>query len=273
MKAMPGTVVGEILAFLLKNIPEAFQLKAKNVCIGLGYTAVQLENGYLGLCATLPSELNLELCSLQLDSGRLAGSLLFDLAKLAGSWIQAESSVGLAAMNAASQMLFKHRAENYEVSKGNIMSELKVKSSDRVVMVGNIKPIASFLKDRVGELFILERNPQFRAGNLPDTACEEYLPKADVVIITASTLLNGTIDRLLELPRRAREIILVGPTSPITPEPLFNHGVTLVGGVQVLSSDAALRIVMEGGGAKQLREACQLINVRYKRGESREIKI
>jgi hypothetical protein len=267
---MPGTIVGEILAFLLKNIPEAFQLKVKNVCIGLRYTAVQLENGYLGLCATLPSELSLEDRGLQLDSGRLAGSLLFDLARLAGSWIPAESTVGLAAINAASQMLFERRAEAYEVSTGNLMAELKVKGNDKVVMVGNIKPIASFLEDVAGELYVLERDPRLRGGNLPDTACEEYLPRADIAIITASTLINGTIDRLLELTRGAREVILVGPTSPITPEPLFNHGVTIVSGVQVLSSDAALRIVMEGGGAKQLQEVCQLVNVRHKKGESRE---
>ncbi|MHC1589338.1 MAG: Rossmann-like domain-containing protein [Candidatus Hecatellaceae archaeon] len=265
---MPGTLIGEILAFLLKNIPEAFQLKVKNVCIGLGYTAVQLENGHLGLCSTMPSELGLEGCSLPLDSGKLAGRSLFDLAKLAGSWIPAESIVGIAAVNAASQMLYKRRTGSYQVSVGNVTSEFEVRSSDRVVMVGNIKPIASFLEGKAGELYVLERSPQLRGGSLPDTACEEYLPKADVAVITASTLVNGTIDRLLQLAKGAREVILVGPTSPITPEPLFNHGVTLVGGVRVLNSDVVLRVVMEGGGAKQLREACLLVNIRPRKVEA-----
>ena len=260
---MPGMVVGELLAFLLKNIPEAFQLKVKNVCIGLGYTAVQLENGYLGLSATTPSELNYECCNLRVESGRLAGNLLFDLARLSGSWLQGECIVGLAAMNAASQMLFERRSGVYKISTGNLTSELRVKAGDVVVMVGNMKPIASFLENVAGQLHILERRPSFRGeGILPDTACEEYLPKADVAIITATALVNGSIDRLLELAGSAREVALVGPTAPITPEPLFKRGVTLVGGVRILDPDQTLRVVMEGGGTRKLREVCQLINIR-----------
>ncbi|MHC1586645.1 MAG: Rossmann-like domain-containing protein [Candidatus Hecatellaceae archaeon] len=265
---MPGRIVGEILAFLFKHASKAFQRKVSNVCIGLNYTGVQLDTGHLGLCATLPGELNIECCEIFDRAGSLAGNWLFDLVKLAGSWKPLEAVVGLAAVNAASQMFFGEKTGDYWVVWGNIVNELKVDRDDTVVMVGNIRPIAEALKAKAGMLYILERSPRLREAepyHLPDTACEEYLPRASVAVITASTLVNGSIDRLLELTLKAREVAVVGPTTPLTPDVFFNHGVTLLGGVHVTRPEAALRVIMEGGGTRELKRACELVNIRPKK--------
>lgn len=87
---------------------------------------------------------------------------------------------------------------------------------------------------------------------LPDYAAREVLPEADVVLITGSTLVNKSIDSLLELCEDSREVILIGPTASLVPDPLFNRGITAEMGIQVSDTDAMLKVVSEGGGTRQL---------------------
>jgi uncharacterized protein (DUF4213/DUF364 family) len=71
---------------------------------------------------------------------------------------------------------------------------------------------------------------------------------------------NGTLDRLLDLSKDSREIVVVGPTISIVPDPLFRRGVTYCGGVQVKNSDLLMTILSEAGGTPQMkREAVDLV--------------
>lgn len=97
---------------------------------------------------------------------------------------------------------------------------------------------------------------------LPDTAVEEVLPEADVVIATGATLPNGTVDRIVELAGEAHEFGLVGPSANVIPDPLFDRGVTVIGGVRVLDPDRMIQIVAEGGGTPQLKAVTEFITVR-----------
>lgn len=54
---------------------------------------------------------------------------------------------------------------------------------------------------------------------------EEVLNKADVVYITGETIVNGTIEELLEFSRNARAKIIFGPTSSFYPKALFEIGI------------------------------------------------
>jgi uncharacterized protein (DUF4213/DUF364 family) len=59
----------------------------------------------------------------------------------------------------------------------------------------------------------MEKNPLAEnEGVLPDTACEEVVPKADIVVITRNAFANGTINRLLQPSGNARVVEVVGPT-------------------------------------------------------------
>ena len=54
---------------------------------------------------------------------------------------------------------------------------------------------------------------------------EEILSKADVVSITGETVVNGTIDEILQLSKNARTRIIYGPTSSFYPKVLFERGI------------------------------------------------
>jgi hypothetical protein len=126
-------------------------------------------------------------------------------------------------------------------------------------MVGNIKPFKPVFMSKAKILHILERSPYKEEGVLPDTACEQLVPEADIVVITGSTLANGTLDRLLELAENARIVAIVGPTASCLPEPLFRRGVKYIGGIRIRDADMAMQILSEGGGTPQLRRAGEFV--------------
>src|SRR5438045_2570395 len=64
------------------------------------------------------------------------------------------------------------------------------------------------LDEKLPGALVLERNPGPR--DLPEAAAERVLPTARRVIITASTLANHSLPRLLALARRA-EVSVIGP--------------------------------------------------------------
>ena len=57
---------------------------------------------------------------------------------------------------------------------------------------------------------------------------EALLDRSDVVIITASSLVNGTFDDLLRYASHARAVGLYGPSASIIPEVFFEHGIDFV---------------------------------------------
>jgi uncharacterized protein (DUF4213/DUF364 family) len=130
-------------------------------------------------------------------------------------------------------------------------------------MVGSLHPFIKPIRKKAKELCIIERSPFLRdEGTFPDTAAEDLLPKADVVVATGSSLANGTIDRILELSNNASEFALVGPSVNVIPNPLFDKGVTAMGGVKILDGDKMIQIIAEGGGTPQLKSITEFITIR-----------
>jgi uncharacterized protein (DUF4213/DUF364 family) len=261
---MPRAIVEQALAYLKRELPCFEDIRVNRVCLGWGYSAVRLSTGDVGLCHSLLREVPLTCCQIVTQSGTLAGSRAARLAELAKSLDLGERVVGVATISALSQIILKRGSLGFTMMEGNILDELDIKPTDTVAMIGNIKPIVEPIRRKTSNLLIFERRSQFDQGILPDTACEKLLPDADVVIITGSAIANGSIERLLQLSQTAREIGVAGPSASIVPEPLFAHGVDVVGGVIVTDPDKALRIVVEGGGTPQLKAAVRFVTMKPK---------
>ncbi|HMU66773.1 MAG TPA: DUF364 domain-containing protein, partial [Cellvibrionaceae bacterium] len=87
-----------------------------------------------------------------------------------------------------------------------------------------------------------------RPGDLPDTAAEFILPEADWVFITASSIANKTLPRLLALAAQAR-VVLMGPSVPWLAN-WQDYGVDYVAGVAIKDPAALAQTLMEGGGTR-----------------------
>jgi uncharacterized protein (DUF4213/DUF364 family) len=227
---------------------------ATDIRIGLGYTAVRLGNGSCGLAYTL-HEKEYESCCVMPDAGKLAGRKASELIPWIKSPDVTACAVGLATLNA----IINPPAAAVE---SDILDLLSFGSEDTVGMIGYFGPLVEPIKKRARALRIFERRAEPEYEILPESATLELLPKCQVVILSATTLLNHTIDGLLDLSRNAREIAILGPSTPFLPEIFHRHGVTMLSGLQVADPMQILQTVSEGGGTRQFARAVRKLSLR-----------
>lgn len=184
------------------------------------WTAVQTETAF-GMAMTTPGD-----TAPRMLQGDFAGKTLKELSHAAKSWNLAESSYGMAAINAHYNTPERlERLGAYEPFDKYCTDGLDLNGM-RIGIIGHLNMPES-IKEQARDIFILERNPQ--PGDYPDSACDFILPQCDVVIMTASTLVNKTLPHLLQLCKNAYTI-LAGPTCPMCPE-LLQFGIDRIAGL------------------------------------------
>jgi uncharacterized protein (DUF4213/DUF364 family) len=207
--------------------------------IGLGYTAVLLDDGGCGLAGTLLEGAR-GCCTLLERAGELIDTSALDLAEYARSRDPVASSVGVATLNAA---------VNRAGEAGPSPLEILPVDGATVGVVGYFEPFLPELKRRAKVLYVFERRP-LAEEILPDWAAERLLPTCDVAIITSLALVNETLDHLLELAKG--EVALVGPTTPLSTV-FGHHGVGHLFGSVVTDPDGVLTIVSQAGGTQRFK--------------------
>jgi uncharacterized protein (DUF4213/DUF364 family) len=235
-------------------MPAAAGRSVSDVRVGLGYTAVLLDDGGCGLAYTFRDETH-EGCCVVREAGTLIGRQASDLAAWARSSDPVASAVGLATLNALIHV-------PVGATEADLLHELQVTASDVVGMVGYFGPLVEALRSRGKTLYVFERRPSADSAVLPEAAAAQVLPQCDMVILSATPLLNRTLDDLLNLCRNTREIAILGPSTPLLPEAFVDRGVTLLSGVQVVNPERVLRVVSEGGGTRQLGTAVKKVSLR-----------
>jgi uncharacterized protein (DUF4213/DUF364 family) len=227
--------------------------RAIDVRVGLGYTAVTLEDGRCGLAFTL-HEKEYESCTVIAEAGTLAGRKASELLP----WMQQPDvtacAVGLATANALIDI-------PQGAVEADILDLLPVGSEDSVGMIGYFGPLVEPIRQRAQALHIFERKPIPDLGVLPDSAADDLLPNCQIVVLSATTLLNHTIDGLLDHCTKAREIAILGPSTPFLPELFRKRGVTILSGVQVVDGPRVLRVVSEAGGMRSFGKAIRKLTV------------
>lgn len=215
--------------------------------IGIGYTAVLLDDGSCGVSYTFRNELGPQ-CGLIEEAGDLAGTNCSQIIDWAMDLNLAKCAVGIACINAVLQ----RGLEGF--CTGNALEHIDFRPGDTVGMIGYFKPVLDRVEGKAKDIYIFERNIT-DGGLMPDWAEDIYLPKCDVVIITGTTLLNKTLDGILEKCEKAREVVIMGPTTSLCPEVYRDHGVTLLAGVRVVDAQRVLKVAGEGGGGLALKDS------------------
>ncbi len=252
-------VLTEVRDRLVEEIDGIGDLHVERIVLGLGYSGVKIGTGHAGVCNSMISESSPDCCQVLLNAGSLAGRPATEFLEMIDSWDFIERVMGVSTVNALSQIVFDAEPDRYDLEKRNLIEVIETEPEDTVAMVGHIKPFEKAFRSKAKKLYILERSAHKEDGVLPDTACEEIIPRANIVVITGSALANGTLDRLVELAEGARTVALVGPTVSCLPDPLFERGVDYAGGIMIRDADKAMQILMEGGGTPQLKQAGEFV--------------
>lgn len=218
----------------------------RDVRIGLGYTAVQLDDGRTGVAYTLGREF-VRGCTAFAGHRPIAGSQAADVVRYLNADGLVEASVGLATVNAVCNHVPDRGV------RGDVLASVELRPTDTVAMVGFFAPLVAELQERVEQLEIFEEKsesmPHLRAASEAASA----IPKCDVALITSTTIINGTVDLLLQAASHCREVVLLGPSTPLLPEAFEAAGVSWLSGVAVEDADGLLRLVSEGGGTRLFR--------------------
>ncbi len=225
----------------------------RDVRIGLGYTAVLLDDGGLGLAYTVLEEK--KTCNLLEPEVSFAGRPADLVARYFLSPNLIEAGVGLATINA----ILNRPQEDFV--PGDPLSLLGLGPEDRVAMIGYFEPLAQRLQGKVTEFWVFERTEGRYAQALSEAEMADYLPQATVAIVTSVTLINKTLEELLELLSEAREIVLLGPSTPLCPEVFAGSPITQLSGLLVKEQDI-LRLVSEAKGTKAFSPLVEKVNLR-----------
>lgn len=212
--------------------------------VGHYWSVVQTTVG-AGMASTLRSETHLHGSLPIADAGVLHQSKPIELAARLRSASPPEAALGLATANALlgppDGRLTEHNAESILADRG---------AGKRVAMIGHF-PFSERLEPACGELWIFERGEGQRDGDLGVEMAEELLPQADVVGITSTTIINRTLAGILDLIRPDAFVLLLGPSTPLTPR-IFDHGVDLLCGTIIVDPPAVVRAVEQGAVTSQI---------------------
>jgi len=243
---------------------KAESLEIARAVVGSSFTGVQLTNGVAGLCATpSTSPVSGECCGMQgvaaiLPSPARQGSALSVLQDIRHSE-PLRRAVAIAVLNALAEMLWQKAPPlaGTRIDSGDVLSALAITPGDNLVMVGAFPSYLRKLRQRSGSFSVLELNPAALAAEdmaffVPAEQAERVIPSADVLIITGSSLANGTIDELLRIARRDARVAIVGPSVPLCAAPYLQRGVAVIGGSRVVAGDELLDRLAEGVGGHHL---------------------
>jgi hypothetical protein len=222
----------------------AREVTVADVRIGLGYTAVKLADGRTGVAYTFRDQAQGG-CSVFNGIRPLSGRAAADLLALLESHDVIEAGVGLACANALA-----NRNEPGHLT-GDILEHLEVRPEDDVAMVGNFGPLVEALRKSARSLTIFERVTVPTGLLRPREEAVAALPRCQIALITATSVINHSIDRLLQAARECREVVLLGASTPLIREVFGVVRVTMLSGVVVTAAEEVLRVVSEGGGMRQ----------------------
>ena len=194
--------------------------------MGECWTAVETAS-HFGMAMTTPVD-----TTPRLLFGEYTGKTLKELAQAAKSWNLTEAGFGMAAINAYYNTPKRLETLNAYEPFDNYCTDGLDLCGKHIGVVGHLNMPKSVYQ-QAASVRILERSP--RPGDYPDSACDWLLPQCDVVIMTASTLVNKTLPHLLDLCRNAYTI-LAGPTCPMCPE-LLNMGIDRIAGLVITDVD------------------------------------
>jgi len=262
------SIARELIAFIKdSDVVNRLKIVPGDIRIGVFYTGVVLNTGHAGMSYTPIQEIPEAVCCPRSHakmpvSGKLLNMQIAELMDYALDDNALKAAVGIATINALSAILLEDEACQYKPSAyGNALDLVKITGEDTVAMVGAFPPFIKRIQEITKKLFVIEKNPRVAGkGDMieiePEARLREIIPQANIIVITGVTLVNHTLGPVLELAKNASEIIVVGPTASVYPEPLFARGVTVMGGVRIADAAKMIHLIGEAGSGYDFFENC-----------------
>jgi len=204
------------------------------------FCALRLADGSVGTAFVLLGD---TLARLQAHSpADYAGRPVLEVARLFVGKDPVERALGLAAINAVTQHVFRRAGYEPDLAADSLGS-LGLAPGDRVGMIGFFAPLVPRVRTLGLPLTVVELRAELvkEEPGLSVTLDPKRLERCNKIVSTSTVLLNDTLEDILGFCRHAEAFALVGPSASCFPDPLFARGVTGMGGYWVLDADAFMR--------------------------------
>jgi uncharacterized protein (DUF4213/DUF364 family) len=202
------------------------------------FAVVILEDGSAGAFYTSLDD-TLEQLKKRYPEGETVKQDCLSLIKKITSNKHHERAIALGAINAASQHVMKLAGFSpvdadalAKSGKASSTGISQAKKGERIGMIGYFGPLIERLLEKGIEVLVLEKNParvEPQAGVIVSENVKD-LSTCQHILCTASTLINNTLDEVLQHSKQAKSFSLIGPSGSSLPDILFKHGVNAVGG-------------------------------------------
>jgi uncharacterized protein (DUF4213/DUF364 family) len=229
----------KILEEIIHSLPTE-PVPVRRVLIGVHWTTVC--SRYCGLASTLTGE-GLPYATLT-NVGNLQDATAQELAQLATSENHYESSIGMAAINS----LICPTPQGFQELNAYDWLYANAPTKD-IAIVGHF-PFVDKVRALAQNLWVLEKDP--RPGDISAEHSAQYLAKAHIIAITGSSLVNHTFDEVLAMCNPQATIMVLGPSTPLSPI-LFTHGISILSGAYVVDEEKTLLTIEQGGSYSQLQ--------------------
>lgn len=208
------------------------------ILVGANLTLVQ--GRYWGLSSTLTQP---SVHANYIDQpGDLEAKPVRDMICKLNSERMLEASLGLAALNSVLDL-----PGGFEVA--DAYSEIEKHAHNKNVAVVGHFPFVERLGKIARNCWVFER--KLRDGDIPSEKMPEFVPSADVLVLTAQVIANNCFHDIMKLSPKSFKIML-GPSTPLS-DVLFDFGIHVIGGVRVMDPELVYKLVAQGAHFKQLK--------------------
>ncbi|MGF1674069.1 MAG: Rossmann-like domain-containing protein [Rivularia sp. (in: cyanobacteria)] len=215
----------------------------KEIVIGLTWTLCIAEGA--GLCMSPGTATRILPWS-----GTLVNKSISELAPWLLSWDNYQATVAMSAINSVinsssslpdnGTVLSPSGSANLAVFE-HFLPQIRNKN---VCIIGRYPGLNKYSSQM--QMKVIELQPG--AEDFPAPASEFLLPEAEWVFLTATSIVNKTFPRLVELAKNSK-LVLMGPTVPWLSD-LKDLGIDYLAGIKVTNLPALRQTVAEGGGIR-----------------------
>jgi uncharacterized protein (DUF4213/DUF364 family) len=238
-------------------------LKIEEVRVGAHLAAVKLSDSSYGVSSTLvdahcyrPKE--------KRDFGdftpsRITGQYVTSLFEIDKN-SNIINTLRITVLNAISSRLLSSGKYNV-IENADPIELIDLNQKKTITIVGAFQSYINRLAATNNKLNVLELNKNALIGEqekyyVPAEDYMEVIPESDVVIITGLTLVNGTIDGLLDVVAPDTKVIVTGHSSSLVPDILFKNKVNIIGATRIVDPNLLFSIVSEFGAGYHLMKYC-----------------
>lgn len=233
---------------------EAADAVISQLYLGLGYSAVTLEDGRCGLCSTWID--GKESCTLFKEPFEVEGSR----AEVLLEKISSHDTITRTAVIALINALNYRYAASCEDDRGTLFDDLGLISGSSCAMVGYFGPVVTQLESAG----IAVRAYDIGKGvGEKDSFYQWARQEADAVIVTATSMINNSMEDIFDqLKGRGLPAAVMGPSTIMIPEIYSEFPVKVLAGTVPTDIAGVLRAVRNGKGTPVIHRYSRKVYLR-----------